>query len=173
MFNKTSAPPPRRPSETTPIEAPPVRRTNGPRAASLLGPDLVFEGQISGEGELHVEGGVRGDINVARLVVGEHAQIEGTVRGGQVEVRGRVVGNIEAKAVKLYETAHVEGDISHEQLSIDVGAFFQGRCQQFQRPAPQPAAQPAPQAAAPAPPPAAQPAPQPTAKVIELDKAQG
>ena len=162
MFNKsTSAPPPRRPSET-PVEAPPVRRATSPRAASLLGPDLVFEGQISGEGELHVEGGVRGDIHVARLVVGENAQIEGTIRGGQVEVRGRVVGNIEAKAVKLYESAHVEGDIVHEQLSIDVGAFFQGRCQQFQRPAVA--------APAPAPPPAAQPA---TAKVIELDKAQG
>jgi cytoskeletal protein CcmA (bactofilin family) len=164
MFNKsTSAPPRSRPSET-PVEAPPVRRPNAPRAASLLGPDLVFEGQISGEGELHVEGGVRGDIHVARLVVGENAQVEGTIRGGQVEVRGRVVGNIEAKAVKLYESAHVEGDIVHEQLSIDVGAFFQGRCQQFQRP-------PAPAVQAPAPPPVA--APQTTAKVIELDKAQG
>jgi cytoskeletal protein CcmA (bactofilin family) len=170
MFNKTSAPPPRRPSET-PVEAPPVRRTNTPRAASLLGPDLVFEGQISGEGELHVEGGVRGDIHVARLVVGENAQVEGTIRGGQVEIRGRVVGNIEAKAVKLYESAHVEGDIVHEQLSIDVGAYFQGRCQQFQRPPATPAVAPkAEPATAPA---AAQPTPQPTAKVIELDKAQG
>ena len=25
----------------------------------------------------------------------------------------------------------VEGDITHGQLSIDVGAYFQGRCQQF------------------------------------------
>ena len=169
MFNKTSAPP-RRPSETTPVEAAPVRRPpSPPRAASLLGPDLVFEGQISGEGELHVEGGVRGDIHVARLVVGETAQIEGVIRGGQVEIRGRVVGNIEAKAVKLYESAHVEGDIVHEQLSIDVGAFFQGRCQQFQRPPAQPAAPPKPEPAAPP----VQAAPQPTAKVIELDKAQG
>jgi cytoskeletal protein CcmA (bactofilin family) len=170
MFNKTNNAPPRRP-ETTPAETPQVRRPpSAPRAASLLGPDLVFEGQISGEGELHVEGGVRGDIHVPRLVVGETAQIEGVIRGGQIEVRGRVIGNIEAKAVKLYESAHVEGDIVHEQLSIDVGAYFQGRCQQFQRP---PAAPPKPE---PAPPPAlaqAQPAPQPTAKVIELDKAQG
>jgi cytoskeletal protein CcmA (bactofilin family) len=80
---------------------------------------------------------VKGEIQVARLVVGERATVEGVIRGGAIEVRGRVVGNIEAKAVKLYESAHVEGDIIHEQLSIDVGAFFQGRCQQFTRPAPQ------------------------------------
>jgi cytoskeletal protein CcmA (bactofilin family) len=32
--------------------------------------------------------------------------------------------------VKLLSSAYVEGDITHEQLSIDVGAYFQGRCLQ-------------------------------------------
>jgi cytoskeletal protein CcmA (bactofilin family) len=102
---------------------------------SMLGPDLTYEGSISGEGELHVDGLVRGDIQVARLVIGESARVEGKIRCGHVEVRGRVTGDIEAKSVKLFETAHVEGDITHEQLSIEVGAYFQGRCQQFIRPA--------------------------------------
>ena len=101
----------------------------------MLGPDLTSDGSISGEGELHVDGLVRGDIQAARLVVGETARIEGKIRCGHVEVRGRVTGDIEAKAVKLFETAHVEGDITHEQLSIEVGAYFQGRCAQFVRPA--------------------------------------
>ena len=123
----------------------------------------MFEGSISGEGELHIEGAVRGEIHVARLVVGERAQVEGMIRGGAVEVRGRVIGNIEAKSVKLYESAHVDGDIVHEQLSIDVGAFFQGRCQQAR---PAPAAAPAPVA----PPMASGGPPSATPKVIELDK---
>ncbi|WP_457832683.1 bactofilin family protein, partial [Staphylococcus aureus] len=77
----------------------------------------------------------------------------GTVRGGSVEVRGRVIGNVEGKAIRLLETAHVEGDITHEQLSIDVGAFFQGRCAQFRvQPTVQPTPQP--QTFAPAPQPA-------------------
>jgi cytoskeletal protein CcmA (bactofilin family) len=168
MFNKTSTPQQqRRPNDTVsaPVEAPQsARRPAAPRAASLLGPDLVIEGQITGEGELHIEGGVRGEIHVARLVIGENAHVEGSIRGGQIEIRGRVIGNIEGKAVKLYETAHVEGDIVHEQLSIDVGAYFQGRCQQFQR-APAPVAKPE---TAPPPVQAAQPAP--TARIIELDK---
>ena len=126
------------------------------RAASVLGADLVFEGSISGEGELLVDGAVKGDIHVSRLVIGEHAHIEGTVRGASVEVRGRVVGNVEGKAVRLLETAHVEGDITHEQLSIDVGAFFQGRCAQFR---PQAVSQAAPV--------------QPQAQVIPLDAHQG
>jgi cytoskeletal protein CcmA (bactofilin family) len=114
------------------------------RAASVLAADLVFEGNITGDGELLIDGAVKGDIHVSRLVIGEHAHVEGVIRGAHIEVRGHVHGNIEGKAVRLLESAHVEGDITHEQLSIDVGAFFQGRCQQF-RPAAAPAAQPAPQ----------------------------
>jgi cytoskeletal protein CcmA (bactofilin family) len=117
-----------------PAPAEPPRRLAA-RMPSMLGPDLTYEGSISGDGELHVDGLVRGDIQVARLVVGEAACIEGKIRCGIVEVRGRVTGDIEAKSVKLFETAHVEGDITHEQLAIEVGAYFQGRCQQFVRPA--------------------------------------
>jgi cytoskeletal protein CcmA (bactofilin family) len=128
------------------------------RVASILGPDLIFEGSISGEGELLVDGAVKGDIHVSRLVIGEHAHVEGTVRGGAVEIRGRVIGNVEGKAIRLLETAHVEGDITHEQLSIDVGAFFQGRCAQFR---PQPVVQPVPAYT------------HPEAEVIPLDAHQG
>lgn len=115
--------------------APTARPAPAPRpAASALGAGLVFEGTISGDADLAIEGMVKGDVHVTRLIVGENATVEGQIRAQQVEVRGRVVGDIEAQAVKLAESAHVEGDITHGQLSIDVGAFFQGRCQQFRRP---------------------------------------
>ena len=110
------------------------------RPASLLGADLVFEGSIHGDGSLQIDGAIKGDIHVAQLVVGEQAHVEGTIRCGAVEVRGRVIGNIEAQTVKLHETAFVEGDITHGQLSIDVGAYFQGRCQQFRQAQAAPAA---------------------------------
>lgn len=159
MFSKTpktaqpQAPlaPPRPPlaSGPQPLAAAPAPQPRpAPRpAASVLGSGLVFEGTVTGEGDLQLDGVVKGDVHVARLVVGETARLEGHIRCAQVEVRGRVVGDIEAQAVKLYETAYVEGDITHGQLSIDVGAYFQGRCQQFRQtatptPAPAPAALP-------------------------------
>jgi cytoskeletal protein CcmA (bactofilin family) len=113
-------------------------------APSLFGQGLVFEGQLTGDGEIHIEGEVRGEINLDRVVVGENARVTGVIRGEQVIVRGQVEGAIEARSVKLFETARVHGDIVHEQLSIDTGALFEGRCRQAQ--------------------------PKPTAEVIELDK---
>jgi cytoskeletal protein CcmA (bactofilin family) len=140
------------------------------RAISTLASDLTFEGNVSGPGDLHVDGTVRGDVKVSRLTVGETGNIEGSVRADYVEIRGRVVGGVTGKQVKLISTAYVDGDISHEQLSIDVGAYFQGRCLQGRKDGQ--AAMPSSPAQTYAPPPAAPAAPPvDTGQLIELKPA--
>ena len=120
-----------------------------PKVASLVSPDITIEGGITGDGELQIDGVVRGDVRVARLTVGETGHIEGSIYAEAVEVRGRVVGAVTAKQVRLYGTAYIDGDITHEQLAMETGAFFQGRSLKFQRPAtPQPQSAPPPQAIA-------------------------
>ena len=132
------------PAPTTVGPADPARR-GAPKVASLLSADLTIQGDISGEGELQVDGMIKGDIRVGRLTIGETGHIEGSIYAEIVEVRGRVVGTITAKQVRLYGTSYIDGDITHEQLAIENGAFFQGRSLKFQRPAPAPVAQPTPQ----------------------------
>jgi cytoskeletal protein CcmA (bactofilin family) len=110
--------------------------------ASLVSPDLTIEGGITGDGEMQIDGVVRGDVRIGRLTIGETGHVEGSIYAEAVEVRGRVVGAITAKQVRLYGTAYIDGDITHEQLAMETGAFFQGRSLKFQRPAtppPQPA----------------------------------
>jgi len=118
------------PTAAAPAAAP---RPAPAKNVSMLSSDLTFEGNISGAGDLHIDGAVRGDVKVGRLTVGETGNVEGTVSADYVEVRGRVVGAVSGKQVKLMGTAYVDGDITHEQLSIDVGAYFQGRCLQARK----------------------------------------
>lgn len=122
------------------------------RGLSTLSSDLQFEGSVSGAGDLQVDGSVKGDIRVGRLIVGETGAVEGNVTADYLEVRGRIVGSVTGKQVKLVSTAYVDGDINAEQLSIDIGAYFQGRVLQSRREAP--VAAPAPAAARPTPAPA-------------------
>lgn len=176
MFNKSKSPTPSGAPTIPPlpdIPAPAAPRPAAPQAAapaatppqpgrglSTLSSDLTFDGNVSGGGDLQIDGQVKGDVRVGRLIVGETGAIEGGVSADYVEVRGRVVGAVSGKQVKLIATAYVDGDITAEQLSIDIGAYFQGRVLQGRREAPAaPKPTPAP-AAAPAA--APQPAVQPT-----------
>jgi cytoskeletal protein CcmA (bactofilin family) len=152
MFTKTVKP------ETAPVKAPTPMKIetsptptpadpNGarkPKVATLVAENMTIEGGVTGDGELHIDGVVRGDIRVAKLTIGETGHVEGTITCESVENRGRIVGAVTAKQVRLYASAYVDGDITHEQLAMELGAFFQGRSLKFQRPAgSQPAAQPA------------------------------
>ena len=169
MFNKSKSPSPAKPDR--PSNAPPIpplpdlpsaglsrAPTGAPapspvassRGLSTLSSDLQFEGSVSGGGDLQVDGSIKGDVRVGRLIVGETGAIEGNVAADYLEVRGRVVGAVTGKQVKLVSTAYVDGDISAEQLSIDIGAYFQGRVLQSRREAPA-AVAPAPRPVAPAP----------------------
>ncbi|HEV7226910.1 polymer-forming cytoskeletal protein [Brevundimonas sp.] len=166
MFNKAKSPSPADPKSTAIPPLPDIPAPAAPRAAqpstaaspspvspgrglSTLSADLNFEGNVSGGGDLQIDGQIKGDVRVGRLIVGETGAIEGGVSAEYVEIRGRVQGAVSGKQVKLVSTAYVDGDITAEQLSIDVGAYFQGRCIQGRRdaaptPKPAPAAAPAP-----------------------------
>ena len=119
--------------------SPPVSQ----RGLSTLSSDLQFDGSISGGGDLQIDGAIKGDIRVGRLIVGETGAVEGNVSADYVEVRGRIVGAITGKQVKLIATAYVDGDITAEQMSIDIGAYFQGRVLQGRREPPAAAPRPA------------------------------
>ncbi|WP_292037563.1 MULTISPECIES: bactofilin family protein [unclassified Brevundimonas] len=138
-------PPAPEPTPAAPSVAPAAPRAPEPsrpaaasRSTSLstLSAGVKYEGNISGAGELQVDGSLKGDIRVVRVTIGEGGSVEGTVHADVLDVRGRVSGAIVAKQVKLFATARIEGDITQEQLSIEQGAWFQGRCTQAKRDTP-------------------------------------
>jgi cytoskeletal protein CcmA (bactofilin family) len=139
MFSKPQHPTPATPAQAnggatdTATASTPARKIT-----SLIANDLKIEGSITGGAEVQIDGSITGDVRVERVTVGEHGHVEGGVFAEAVEVRGRVSGSITAKQVRLHGAAHVEGDITHEQLSIETGAFFQGRSLRLQRAPAQP-----------------------------------
>lgn len=130
---------PARMDSPMPVPSDNSQTRKAPSVASLISESLTVEGGITGEGELHVDGIVRGDIRIGKLTIGDTGHVEGSIFAETVEARGRVIGAITAKQVRLYGTCYIDGDITHEQLAMESGAFFQGRSLKFQRP-PAPAA---------------------------------
>lgn len=124
-----------------------------PSAPSVIGADLTITGNLTSKGEVQIDGEVQGDINGTNIVVGERARITGSIVADEVVVRGHVMGSVRGKRVMLQASSRVEGDVYHQSLSIEQGAFFEGKSRRSDDPmatASQSISTPAEAAAAPA-----------------------
>jgi cytoskeletal protein CcmA (bactofilin family) len=99
-------------------------------APSILSDDLTIEGDIVSEGEVHINGIVKGDVTARKLTLGKDGAITGTVEVDDAVIGGKLGGRLIAKSVVLLSTARVAADITHVSLAIAPEAVFEGfsRC---------------------------------------------
>ena len=102
------------------------------RSGTVIGSGLKIVGSVSAEGLVEVNGQIEGDVRCTSLVISPNAQIVGSVAAERVVVNGRVEGPIQGGDVVLQSKAHVVGDIRHQSLTIEKGAYFDGRAAQAQ-----------------------------------------
>jgi cytoskeletal protein CcmA (bactofilin family) len=97
---------------------------------ALLGRGSEFEGKLTFEGTVRIDGKFTGTIITNDvLVVGEGAKISAEVSCGTVIVHGEINGNVSAKnAVELHHPAKVRGNIEAPSLMIEKGVVFEGQC---------------------------------------------
>jgi len=118
------------------VEQPPPRREPTANAAtrSCIGSGMSIIGNIECNGPAQVFGGIKGELRASDLLIGDGAQIEGTVIAQNVTVCGCVKGTIRAVRVKLQNGGAVEGDIFHRSLSIDENSQFEGSSRRVENP---------------------------------------
>jgi len=98
---------------------------------ALLGPGTEFEGKLTFEGRVRIDGKLRGHVFGADvLILGPTAEVHADIDVGTLIVRGGSIwGEIKAtRLVELYAPARVHGNITTGQLFLDKGVTFEGRC---------------------------------------------
>ena len=114
--------------------APRPEPTTKAGTASSIGSGMSIVGNIECNGPAQVFGRIEGELRASDLLIGDGAQIEGSVIAQDVTVRGRVKGTIRAVRVKLEDGGAVEGDIFHRSLSIDENSLFEGSSRRVENP---------------------------------------
>ena len=114
----------------------PISNDNTPAVSppTYIGRNTTIEGLLSSEGEVHIDGMVRGSVRAMMCLVDTGGTVEGDVEAEEVVVRGRVVGPIRGNHVHLQEGAEVHGDIVSQTIAVDNGARLQGAVWQNQNP---------------------------------------
>ena len=96
---------------------------------ALLGRGSEFEGKLTFEGTVRIDGKFTGTIVTNDvLVVGEGAKVQAEVTCGTIIVHGEVNGNVKAKsAVELHHPARMRGNIETPSLMVEKGVVFEGQ----------------------------------------------
>jgi len=101
---------------------------------SCIGSGMSIVGNIKCNGPAQVFGQIEGELHASDLLIGDGAQVEGSVIAQDVTVCGRVKGTIRAVRVKLQNGGAVEGDIFYRSLAIDENSLFEGSSRRVENP---------------------------------------
>lgn len=115
------------PAAKQPATADPAVRT---RSVSVIGPTLVFKGELSADEDLVIQGTIEGTIahHKKNLTVGKEGRVKADIHAASVAIEGHVDGDIHGDDfVELAKGAVVTGNIFCARIKMADGARFNGR----------------------------------------------
>ncbi len=105
-------------------------RSVRPNNVSVIGPTLVFKGELSADEDLIIEGQIEGSIahHKKHLTVGKQGRVQADIHASSVIILGMLVGDIHSEGtVSLAKGADVKGDIYCARIVMEDGAKFNGK----------------------------------------------
>ncbi len=122
---------PQAPPQAQPPVAPP--RTPAPavpdRTVALIGPSMLFKGEVVGEEDLLIEGRVEGRIELRKnsVTVGKNGRVKADIYAKLIRVEGEVQGNIHGEEQSvLHRASNVRGNIVAPRVTLEDGCRFKG-----------------------------------------------
>jgi len=94
---------------------------------STIAKGLNVAGEITGKGNVCIEGSFEGNISCSKLVVGSDGCLTGRIVADELIIYGNFKGEATAKTVRLMNSAIVTGDVYHDILEVAAGAKVDGR----------------------------------------------
>ena len=97
--------------------------------STIIGPSLSIKGEITGEGDLTVQGQVEGTIDFknGNVSIGRTGCIKADIKGKSITIEGEVEGNLLGeKKIVLRPSGRVLGDMRAPAINLEEGAKFKG-----------------------------------------------
>lgn len=100
------------------------------KISSVIGADMVVEGDIRAKDAVRVEGKVTGDVETeGALIISSSGAVKGNVKGSSIIIGGSLEGDLTSGGrTEVASTGKVIGNIRTKSLVVDENAVFQGQC---------------------------------------------
>ncbi|MDR0291608.1 MAG: polymer-forming cytoskeletal protein [Elusimicrobium sp.] len=95
---------------------------------SIISAECYFQGTLSVQGSLRVDGHLNGSVdNAKHIVVGEDGKVEGDLSAKTIILSGEVNGNVCADDLEILNTAKISGDVRAGRVLVEQGASLNGK----------------------------------------------
>lgn len=96
---------------------------------SVVSAECYFQGTLSVQGSLRVDGTLEGSVDNARhVIVGTDGKILGDVTAQIVVCGGVIEGNVCADMLEVLAPAFIKGDIRAKKMIVEEGGRIEGLC---------------------------------------------
>ena len=96
---------------------------------SIVSAECYFQGTLSVQGSLRVDGRLEGAVDNARhIIVGDGGHITGDVTAEVVVCGGEIEGNVCAEMLEVLAKARIKGDIRAKKMIVEEGGRIDGQC---------------------------------------------
>lgn len=104
--------------------------TTSGKEMNVIAKGTVINGDLQSEGDLRIDGEVKGTIRSrSKVVIGQEGFVDGDVECVHAEVLGRVKGSLTVQEhLYLRGNAKMEGDVLTTHLEMEPSVKFNGKC---------------------------------------------
>ena len=96
---------------------------------SIVSAECYFQGTLSVQGSLRVDGHLAGSVDNARqVIIGEGGKITGDVTAQTIVCGGDIEGNVCADMLEVLGKASIKGDIRAQKMMVEEGGRIEGMC---------------------------------------------
>ena len=104
------------------------KSTAGAPVPSIISENTKLTGNISGDGIIHIDGQVKGDVSCEELIIGVKGSVNGAVTAKNLQLYGSLKGKALVDNLFVAKSAKLLGDATHNTIAIEPGAYIDGHC---------------------------------------------
>lgn len=99
---------------------------SGTNSLSIITEGIDFVGEISTEGDIHIDGNMKGTIKANEVVIGPNGNFDGEIISDVLKVSGLIKGKFAIKNLFVKKDGLLQGKAKYEVIVVETGGKIQG-----------------------------------------------
>ena len=93
---------------------------------SIITEGIDFSGEINTDGDIHIDGNMKGTIKAHEVVIGPNGNFDGEIMSEVLKVSGLIKGKFTIKNLFIKRDGLLQGKAKYEIIVVDSGGKIQG-----------------------------------------------